>query len=646
MLAVLLSIAVLGVTLAVIAGLVLVTFKRGAKAVILLSAAVLVLGTALNYSLHYGTDVGASTFGLILYSFYNAVQMFFGDGLFDPVYMLANDLSMSALQFLKWILCMLAISITVSALILAIGSRASNYLKVFLSRPQKLYLVYGSSCGATALAYSLSEQQNQDDTRCFTAQIMPECHSEALFSGDSSLTRSENVSIFRDDSFLLKRTKGKTVSFFFFDDDDSEFLDGVLQTLAKCSSLTLDNAELYVFSDKKWIHEVLEHELGNQISFQIMNPAKLKARQLSAILQQHVPAEIQPKILGKVLPLRILILGGLGHTGIELLRSIIAGCQLPGYRLALDVVDTAVDAKAGIIESQFPEVHKVCDLRLEAFDVCSTDFQDILQDNHYDAIVIELGSDAANIETALSINNWYLLNGREETMPVIAVSADNAKGLEALTVNRKSIKFFGDNEMLFTKTSITDEELDRRAKLVNALYCLRGDKKSDLPLDISLRDKWNTDVKSLWKGLSPWHRESNRASADYYLVLNRLKKAYKELDPDDRQLILAQAEKQRWNAFHYANGFVTMSIEEMRNRFEEVREDANLDPSKKGRYARQDLDKHKRHVCLVGWDDLPKISEAYNALHPSFKEDYQETDKHIVEMPAIVSAEDAVARNQ
>jgi hypothetical protein len=97
---------------------------------------------------------------------------------------------------------------------------------------------------------------------------------------------------------------------------------------------------------------------------------------------------------------------------------------------------------------------------------------------------------------------------------------------------------------------------------------------------------------------------------------------------------LGKTEHLRWNAFHAVMGFRPISIEEMRRRFEKYEGEKNtrahLD------FCRRDSE-DRLQVCLVPWDALDAVTEAYRELAQkagNAKEqgrDFKDNDRYIIE---------------
>ena len=154
-------------------------------------------------------------------------------------------------------------------------------------------------------------------------------------------------------------------------------------------------------------------------------------------------------------------------------------------------------------------------------------------------------------------------------------------------------------------------------------------------------------TKKFWHELDCFLQESNRASADFipamlYLANPKLTKekaaGMKAIAEGILAETLAQTEHLRWNAFHAAMGYRLISIEEMRRRFDDYKDKPDSD--NRLDFARRDS-KGRLQVCLVTWDELDAVSEAYRELKRLVgKEpmhDFKNNDRDVVEnIPKIL----------
>jgi hypothetical protein len=99
---------------------------------------------------------------------------------------------------------------------------------------------------------------------------------------------------------------------------------------------------------------------------------------------------------------------------------------------------------------------------------------------------------------------------------------------------------FGLTKDICTKKYLIDEIRDEQAKATNEIYN-----------EQSLSNNNLSNIK-LWEERSYFEKESNRTSADHI----KIKKKYLNYDTSDQaKELLAKCEHNRWNAFHFLNGW-------------------------------------------------------------------------------------------
>jgi len=268
-----------------------------------------------------------------------------------------------------------------------------------------------------------------------------------------------------------------------------------------------------------------------------------------------------------------------------------------------------------------------CEMHFEDCDIPNKDFFDLLKSEKYgemDYIVIALNSNEANKRVALDIQLYYQRNNL--TLPHIAVSEKNGGLHEKHQTGDTFI--FGCRDEIYKDSVIIRDEHNNRAKAVHEMY------------------------RKLFGG-KPWHeldwflQESNRASADFIPAMLYLAKN-PDKDPDrlgfsDEEAmkldklttnpahieILAKTEHLRWNAFHTAMGYQSITIEKMRERYE-------MYDTNRCEFARRCSVK-KLQVCLASWEALDGITTAYRDLAlrtgnaKEQKRDFKNNDLEIVE---------------
>lgn len=175
-------------------------------------------------------------------------------------------------------------------------------------------------------------------------------------------------------------------------------------------------------------------------------------------------------------------------------------------------------------------------------------------------------------------------------------------------------------EQIWTPEVVLHKELDRRA-----IYVCGGYKNSNISeaerAQIYERglQKWNDPKKT------EFHRDSSRAAATfmeaYFGLVGISPKDSAGIDEAGEMLekrpdvieALAQLEHERWNAFHYCNGYTPMTAEELEARIQEGKRISEI-PEKDRTKREEDFKPNqdfvkKKHICLVPWDVLPTVDD-------------------------------------
>lgn len=180
-----------------------------------------------------------------------------------------------------------------------------------------------------------------------------------------------------------------------------------------------------------------------------------------------------------------------------------------------------------------------------------------------------------------------------------------------------------EEDSIWTPKIVLHKELDKRAVYVNGGYDGTQDASSNYAQYLA---KWNDDNE-----MTEFHRDSSRAAAAFmeaYFGLigmdssNQAEMAGTEALLEERTDVLdalAHIEHDRWNAFHYCNGYSSMGAEEFTERKQAAEAGEKLKPN-------QDFFR-KRHLCLVAWDELPSI----DVLFGQREGQYQDYDRYNIQ---------------
>jgi len=543
--------------------------------------------------------------------------------------------------------------ITIKATLFSIfGRKLIDSLKLKFGRHKEVYIIKGNDNYAAILSENIATHDAQlaqpDENRLIVlitseeGSVKNKYEEIAHFAVVVNMANNKNSLV----NCLVKTGFGK---WFYrkkkyniiLGKDETTSYEDVLRVLeyALSKKVSPDNLNIFALISSEWNREKVEElalvsektEKKYPYTIHIIDEKELMIRQM---IQAHPPYECHGlKINEKGIAAHnfTVIILGFDKVGQQALLRLIMNGQFVGSRMKAIVIDRDIShLKEHFIHCN-PSLHLSCDIEFLDYDVRDKGFFKLLGSgfscssfdvDYVDYIVIALGEDSASKQTALDIKLHYERKNAS-ALPLIAVYDKNG----AFHDERYGGKIFtfGCLEEVYKDAIIIREESDKVAKAVNNTYAaLYGGKQ--------------------WHELDWFLQESNRASADFIPAMLKLS-AYEKADMEkllnsevltkDKELaeILAQTEHLRWVAFHAAMGYSPISIAEMRQRFNSFEGEKNsrehLD------FCRRDT-KSKLHLCLVHWDDLDEVSEAYRDLaalagnHKEQTRDFKDNDRDVV----------------
>ena len=519
------------------------------------------------------------------------------------------------MQILLWLSHLSALIIIQTALIALFGRRLIDTFRLRFGLHREVYIIKGCDKNALMLGENIATRdapQRRPDRKRLVLFLVDENEDMkktyekiAHFSGivqvlDRNQTISSCLKKARLGTWSGRRKKYNVIvmSPSASVSDDAR----LIAEFAKEARINPESLDIFVFTSSEWSREKIEgitqeKEKGQRkypYTFHIINEVELLARKM---IEKHPPFEcpglgLTGGVAARDFTVMILGFGSVGQAAF--LRLVMNG-QFVGSRMRTIIVDKNIDDLRDCFLHRYPSLSLSCEMEFQNFDVqCDKFFKLLYETNHVDYVVVALDSDEINKQVAMDIRLYY---GRKnlDALPFIAVS-EKMGGLHEEKRDEK-IFIFGCREEIYKEAVIIREETDLLGKAVHKVY------GGDPP----------------WHELEWLYQESNRAAADFIPAMLHLANVEKEdalhidvLTKDDALTeVLAQTEKLRWNAFHTAMGYRPLSIEEMRRQFETYDGEPNarklLDFSRRDSSARL-------HACLVPWDELDKVSEAYKDL--------------------------------
>lgn len=507
--------------------------------------------------------------------------------------------------------------LTIMAILSSFGVKFLSRIKLLLANEQQVYIFLGYNEASVNLIKSL---KSRSKSRCY---IVVESMKEGYDDGNLLVMHRENPFILIDKAWqdltslrklrIPKRLLNKELHIFALSDEENKNV----KTVISLSGNILKNESyggktyFYVNTTDESADRYFE-AINSNIEFKIFNLPDLTARQLFETYPIHDYLTFDAKTT-TVLSGFTIFLAGLGPVGIEILRKSIYSGQFIGGCYRAVITDSEMTGKRGVLYNKYPGLKN--NYQLETYEALpgSEEFYDIIEKNitSINYIVVALGDDRLNLETAIEIQR--LVNrSQTDIRPVIAVHIINNEDFSHLKNSSllPDVRFFGSFSDIFTENIIINEAMDKMARKMNAMF----------------NGIYNIEPVDNWSGLDSFTKESNRSAASNIATKLRLLGLEMKEKTDDnkkdtsRRLPvnladyltgekldnLAKQEHLRWNAFHFASGWVTWPL-------------SQTSQAKKAK----DLAK-KRHACLVSWDDLVDVTERFNQV-PTYQQlDYEQ----------------------
>jgi len=345
----------------------------------------------------------------------------------------------------------------------------------------------------------------------------------------------------------------------------------------------------------------------------------------------------------------ILILG-LGWVGYEILKKTLCDTRYPGNNtVRITVIDDNFKYLHGAFATVFEEARKfgvsievnpefydkgeIGEVNKRIHNTGSSRFYSWLAEDkrilNFNRIIIALGDDELNINTALDIHRFrarFLTSASaidDTMMPEKIFVHVREKGLfNYFDTTQSPVIPFGGISEINTCSILIDEKMDTVAKMVNYVYS-RYDtdmvKSEDILKELENPDG---DLEKNWSSASIFNQDSSRAVAmsinNMVRICGGLENLEKYLNDKEKLECLAKMEHRRWNTFHVMKGVTAWPFDDVC----EVKGKKNGKLSFYGSLF--------KHICLVPFEDLDMVSDKINELNKSKKEDYKEVDRRII----------------
>lgn len=335
-----------------------------------------------------------------------------------------------------------------------------------------------------------------------------------------------------------------------------------------------------------------------------------------------------------------VLIVGCGVLGTEMLKTALWNGQVDGCKLKIRILDKDADSVRQQILAQCPELCYY-DLEFLPVDAQTPAFEDTVNacaDATF--ICVATGSDELNIRTAERVYQiFHRRNPAPGATPPIYMRVRNTTKAKNLSQNcnfltERNIHAFGTVESIFSECTLFHSELENLAYAVHLCYenVLASSDEEDYD------SRYANAEQSFYA--SAYNRRSSMAVALHIPVKLRrcgirvsslldlsdgeLREIEAKLKDDATLDKLARNEHARWNAFMRSEGHRKADIDTMCN-YASV-----LKSHKDG--------KGYQHPCIVSWEELDTVQEAYDKLGLS-KKNFKASDYDITRnIPEIIRA--------
>ena len=232
-----------------------------------------------------------------------------------------------------------------------------------------------------------------------------------------------NAYVINDDIVQIRHSLRRTRNYYLLDTNDSENLEAGLRIYQRYNKERTDKVNMWLYT-KNEISEVIFDYLYETFNVRLINEEGLIARALATDYPVYDAVKD-----GR---LSVLIVGG-GHIGLEILRTMtMCTCLGDEVKADINVIDLNGEKSRAIFEKASPGLAEKWDIKFHSADVKSVAISNVLDGIDPTYIVVCLGNETLNLETAIYIRRKY---GIADGLPHIHSLIDYKRIEEQITPN-------------------------------------------------------------------------------------------------------------------------------------------------------------------------------------------------------------------
>lgn len=524
--------------------------------------------------------------------------------------------------FVFWLLHLFAFYSTASVTMNTLGAEALRQLRFFLSRRGDLTLIYGINDKSIALGREcLAAGGNSVVFLCESAS--DETVGDLNYAGMSVLVGPSAVACEKRIMRRLHIGRRKVTVYALNEEEDRNLyfalnLKDALEQAgipAENTRVTLPGAEDIIAA----MLQVSEERYGYGF-VNVFDSSVLSARALIRTCPPWESLTFDPD--GRAKEDYECLIVGFGSHGQATLKQLVMNGQFAGSTFRATVFSPKFEQESGYLTADSPALLENYEIRSFAADARSCEFYRYVESrlSTLKLIAVCTGDEEFNREISDNLM-LYLKRRRAENICVVRCGDDGVRyqesvGSPILTTD------------IYTLAFLSAEDADRSAILLNANY------------DSSDRSDWEK-----WIACDSFSKMSSRASADFQPAFIRASGTSREemlagtWNPSERMLqALGETEHLRWNAFHFAMGYRTMSEEEFqanaavwrRCQAEGIPCPIRLSKNPQAR----------THACLIPWEALDELSRRESEITGQ-NVNYKQYDiDNVLALPRLLRAEE------
>lgn len=508
-----------------------------------------------------------------------------------------------------WIIHLLAMTASASAIVVSLGSRLLKKIRMWLLFMHDITLIFGLTENTLEFGRNLGKTDN-------TAIVyVDQSEQEKL-----SAAANQMGAVFRS---------------------DSEALNGSLRFL-KSIGLRPGKRKLHVFalSGSSFANQQYARNLLTSLETRGIRPEQTTLTLLSANEESDSAMQAcagqygygsltsinEPEIVARMLirsypPYQSLtfdpdgkaetdfhgIIIGFGQIGQAVLRQLVMNSQFHGSTSRIAVFAPDYEAQMGWLSHECRDMMEHYNIRLFPYDGRSHQLYDYLEAHGttVNYVAVCTGRETVNSEIGELLQSYLLRRGC--STPIHLCSRH---GISRLCDTGRTIA-----HRIYTPEFLCSDRIDRMAMILNQSYHGSG------------------TMTENWRNCSYFDRMSSRAAADFYSALLYCAgvtsdEALRSWDPQGKLLEnLSITEHLRWVAFHYCMGFRPMTDQEFEQRKAAYLSTKEKDPATTYRITKDT--KKRIHACMIPWEELDAYSQKENAI-TGRTVDYAEYDRNNV----------------